>query len=95
MEQSKKAKLNVQRFDAIYGKELPKNHYIKKYFVDNHNLTDGQIGCALSHIKIWEDAVKNNYKNILVFEDDATIPHDFWDKFNKAYNELPKIGIFY
>jgi GR25 family glycosyltransferase involved in LPS biosynthesis len=90
MKRAKKANIQVERFDAIYGKDLPENHpYIHKYFVKNHNLNPGQIGCALSHIKIWEDAIKNNYKNIIVFEDDAVIPKDFWNKFNKSYNELP------
>ena len=88
---TKKANIKVERFNAVYGKDLPKEHPdIIKYFVKNHNLNPGEIGCALSHIKIWEDALKNNYKNIIVFEDDAIIPKDFWYRFNEAYNELPK-----
>jgi len=91
MENAKKANVKVERFDAVYGKELSKDHPdILKYFVKDHGLISGQIGCALSHIKIWEDAIKNNYNNIIVFEDDAIIPEDFWDRFNEAYNELPK-----
>jgi GR25 family glycosyltransferase involved in LPS biosynthesis len=91
MENAKKANVDVERFDAVYGKELSKDHPdILKYFVKDHGLNPGQIGCALSHVKIWEDAIKNNYNNILVFEDDAIIPEDFWDRFNEAYNELPK-----
>jgi GR25 family glycosyltransferase involved in LPS biosynthesis len=91
MENAKKANVNVERFDAIYGKELQKDHPdIFKYFVKDHKLNPGQIGCALSHIKVWQDAIDNNYNNILVFEDDAIIPENFWNKFNKAYEELPK-----
>lgn len=90
MKRAKDANVKVERFEAVNGKELPKNHPdIVKYFIKNHNLNPGQIGCALSHIKIWEDAIKNNYKNIIVFEDDAIIPVDFWNRFNKAYNNLP------
>lgn len=91
MENAKKANVKVERFDAVYGKELSKDHPdILKYFVKDHGLNPGKIGCALSHIKIWEDAINNNYNNIIVFEDDAIIPKDFWDKFNEAYNELPE-----
>ena len=91
MKCAKKANVNVKRFDAVNGKELSKNDpYVIKYFGKNSNLNPGQIGCALSHIKIWEDAIKNNYNNIIVFEDDAIIPKDFWYRFNKAYYELPK-----
>jgi len=90
MKQAKEANIKVDRFDAINGKELSKNHPdIHKYFIENHGLNSGQIGCALSHIKIWEDAIKNNYKNIFVFEDDAIIPIDFWEQLNKCYRELP------
>ena len=91
MENAKKANVNVERFDAVYGKELPKDHPdIVKYFITDHKLNPGQIGCALSHVKIWEDAINNNYNNIIVFEDDAIITEDFWDKFNAAVNELPE-----
>ena len=30
----------------------------------------GGIGCGLSHIKVLEDAIENNYKNIIILEDD-------------------------
>lgn len=30
----------------------------------------GAIGCGLSHIKVLEDAIKNDYKQIIVLEDD-------------------------
>ena len=90
MDNANKAKLNVKRFNAINGKEISKNSNIyKKYFKEESNLTPGQIGCALSHVKIWQDTIKNNYKNIIVFEDDAIIPLDFWNKFNNFYNNLP------
>jgi GR25 family glycosyltransferase involved in LPS biosynthesis len=67
------ANVNISRFDAIYGKELESNHPdILKYFVNDHKLNDGQIVCALSHIKIWEEAVKNNYENIIIFKVNCT-----------------------
>ena len=91
MKNAKKANIKVERFDAVYGKELSKDHPdILKHFVKNHGLRLSQIGCALSHIKIMEDAINNNYNNILIFEDDAIIQEDFWDRFYEAYNELPK-----
>ena len=35
-----------------------------------HEKYNGHIGCAKSHIKVINYAKKNNFKNILVFEDD-------------------------
>jgi hypothetical protein len=37
----------------------------------HRELTNGEIGCALSHIKIWEDAYEKKYDNIIIFEDDV------------------------
>lgn len=37
----------------------------------HRDLTLGEYGCMLSHIKIWEDAYENGYDNILVYEDDV------------------------
>ena len=32
---------------------------------------DGNIGCTMSHIKCLEMAIQNNWKNVLILEDDA------------------------
>jgi GR25 family glycosyltransferase involved in LPS biosynthesis len=83
--------LKIERFNAIYGKELPNDHFdIKKYFPENHYLTPGQIGCALSHIKIWEEAYQNNYEYIFILEDDAIIPNNFIERVTPILNSLPK-----
>lgn len=33
-------------------------------------MTHGEIGCFLSHYHIWEDVRRNQYRRVLVFEDD-------------------------
>jgi GR25 family glycosyltransferase involved in LPS biosynthesis len=61
------------------------------YVKDNANrywqrdVTLGEIGCTLSHIAIWEDAYKNGYDNILVYEDDFVFekPMD-WSQLDKV-----------
>lgn len=57
----KKLNLNVDIFDGVYGAELSEE-YLKSNVLDYPNcyLTRGEIGCALSHIKIYEDIIKNN-----------------------------------
>ena len=93
--------MNIERFDAIYGKNLPKDDMdIKKYFMDDNQrdkrlnygipLNPGQIGCALSHIKIWEEAYEKGYDYILILEDDAIIPDNFKEKINPILKSLPK-----
>ena len=45
----------------------------------------GEVGCALSHISIWEDAYRNGYDNILVYEDDIVFRDTMdWNQFDKV-----------
>ena len=94
--------MNCSLFDAIDGSKLTPtqiNNYLSikaQYTLKNPHTYDeirtvGEIGCYLSHYKIWEDIILNNYKNCIIFEDDAfaeenyktimdyinTIPNDY------------------
>ena len=53
----------------------------------NNKLNKGQLGCLSSHILILEDAIKNNYKKILIFEDDIILK-DSWENIKTAANNL-------
>lgn len=87
----KNANINFERFSAVNGKELNKHQeYIDKYIDTSKNLKNGQIGCALSHIKIWEDIVKNGYSNTVILEDDGFIPNNFNTVLKNSLNSLPK-----
>ena len=63
---------DLEIFKAISTRHL-KNHY---------------IGCTLSHRSVIQEAKKKNYKNILVFEEDAVFRNDFRKHFDKNINEL-------
>ena len=58
---------------------------IERFNAISHD--NGAIGCALSHIAVLEDAIKHNYENIIVFEDDfeLIVPVKI---FNKYMNNL-------
>jgi GR25 family glycosyltransferase involved in LPS biosynthesis len=87
----KKFNIDFQRFSAIDPIDLSQNildKYIPKYIQQNG--TNTMIGCGLSHIFIWQDAIKQNYNNILVFEDDIIISDNFNEILQNAMNELPK-----
>ncbi|AAP96480.1 beta-1,4-galactosyltransferase [[Haemophilus] ducreyi] len=78
--------LSFNFFDAIYGKELSKKQlseinydfYIQK-FNARKRLTLGEIGCAISHIKLYEYIVKNNINEAIILEDDAIVSIYFKD----------------
>lgn len=40
---------------------------------NNHKFSAGELGCACSHISIWQDMIKNNKKSALILEDDAIL----------------------
>jgi GR25 family glycosyltransferase involved in LPS biosynthesis len=43
----------------------------------------------LKHNFAWEHSIENNFRNILVLEDDALLCDDFLNKFNKQIEQLP------
>ncbi|XP_022094923.1 procollagen galactosyltransferase 1-like isoform X2 [Acanthaster planci] len=51
-------------------------------------LTRGEIGCFLSHYFIWQDVVRNNYKKILIFEDDVRFKESFRPKMEELLQEI-------
>ena len=42
-------------------------------------LTRGEIGCALSHIRLWERIVREDIPEALIFEDDVLIGRNMVD----------------
>ena len=50
-------------------------------------MSNGAIGCSMSHLKILEDAKKNNLDHILIIEDDITFldPELFKNQINKFF----------
>ena len=75
--------IKFERFSAINGKKL-KNIKLLRYG------NEGAVGNKKSVIEIIKKAKKNNYKRILLLEDDLIFIKNFNEKFNLAYNELIK-----
>ena len=50
-------------------------------------MENGAIGCSMSHLKILQDALKNNVEHILIVEDDITFldPELFIKQFNTFF----------
>ena len=72
--------LKYKRITGVDGKAVYKNY--------NTKLRPGQLGCLLSHQNVLKDAIKNNYENILVLEDDVIFHKDFHNEFKKKYKYL-------
>ena len=83
----KRHNISYTRFPAIIGAKIDYHENLSKFC--NMFCTPGMKGCALSHHAIWEDMIKNRYKNVLIFEDDASLSDKFEEVFREGWNELP------
>ena len=76
--------LNVEYsfVDALYGKTLSAEEKSKIPLTDfqrrvNHNPTDGELGCSLSHMKAFKQFLQSGQDWVCILEDDAIIDKDF------------------
>ena len=70
--------INYEIIDAIDGNTLSKIELDISTFKNkkqnnpwNSEMSPSQIGCALSHIKIYRKFIKTKYEYALILEDDA------------------------
>ena len=89
---------NYKFISAVNGNELKKkeiNSLIskEKNFINpiNTNMSKSEIGCSLSHIKIYKEIVKSDIDYALILEDDAF----FLNKFTKNLKKFISINFKY
>jgi GR25 family glycosyltransferase involved in LPS biosynthesis len=90
-------KFNITNYKIIEAIDSNKYNYKSIYnniiknmtpsFV-NFNFRIGALGCLLSHIECIKDAIKNDYKQIIILEDDFLLKNDFLNEFNCFFNRL-------
>ena len=86
--QCRRENISFTRFPAVNGGDLSlddiegrvsKDSYMYKNLEGNR----GELGCALSHMNIWQDNAIRNTNMFIVVEDDVV----FGDKFNQKLNK--------
>lgn len=80
LKEFKKINIEVERISAIDGKPI---------FKEGLHKNAGAYGLMLTNIKIFENAIQNNYKNILILEDDVKFNDNFNEIFNEKIKSLP------
>ena len=97
-EQLKKHDLqNYTFFEAIDGQNEDLSKYdfkvIPEWYDPTHKkiMTKGEIGCALSHYKIWEKIAVGDFENVLILEDDALLSDDFSKKIEEIDMTKPEL----
>lgn len=56
-------------------------------------ITDGEIGCFLSHYKIWKDVVDRQLGAVMVIEDDAKFEPGFVRRLTSTLDEIEKLSL--
>lgn len=76
LENRKDRRLSIEKELSIFPKEN-----VLRFNAIHHK--KGHIGCSMSHIAVLEMAIKEQWSNILIMEDDAA-----WTNFSKGYSIL-------
>lgn len=75
-------------YNAVDGKTLVVNKLEPTIFKKgSKNYSNGAIGCALSHLQLWEKCIEMD-KPIIIMEDDAIVSRDFNKHINNLMNGL-------
>lgn len=90
--------INYTFIEAVSGYDLNLEELKSKNIILNDNeLRRGEIGCSLSHYKIYEEILKNDAELGLILEDDVFFVKGFNNKLNKTLDKVKNVewDIFY
>ena len=88
--ESEKVGISFERFAGVNVSELAQDVLDKYVRADVQKYgTDGMIGCGMSYLFVWQDAVKHDYQNVLVLEDDVCFASDFNECLRHVWEETP------
>lgn len=92
LESAKKAGIDVEFFHGVFGSRLkltPRQPNELECPGQNIFMTDGAVGCYLSHFILWNILLYLPDEEFLILEDDAVFIDGFKDKFQLLYSRLP------
>lgn len=74
--------LSFEFFNAVDGKNISKNELEKVNFKSalelcGHDLSLGEVGCAMSHINLYEKIISEKIERCIILEDDIYIHSKF------------------
>lgn len=88
--------------DAVYGKKLPDDYFNSVIVKSSGSIlsrgflpTPGEVGCTLSHLKLYKEILDRNLQWACVLEDDAILD-DRFNEFIRSFSEtnLDKRSIY-
>ncbi|CAJ0580927.1 unnamed protein product, partial [Mesorhabditis spiculigera] len=89
--------VEYQIFRAFEGDQLVNNKSIKINYMKNYKdpfhqrtMKAGEVGCFMSHLKIWEEVVANKLEKVIVFEDDIRVSNGGIQRIEELVDDLKK-----
>ncbi|HTT75030.1 MAG TPA: glycosyltransferase family 25 protein, partial [Candidatus Binataceae bacterium] len=80
---------NVIRVAAADGRELDRDALLRSgYITGDLPYGPGALGCAMSHLRLWEMAASQD-KSITIFEDDVIVSYQFEKKALEVLSNMP------
>lgn len=78
-------------YRGVNGKELSTS-FVRKHFhkAAAHFLSKGVIGCALSHLFLWQRIANGPDDYVFIFEDDVIFEGNFAEKWKLALQNVPR-----
>jgi GR25 family glycosyltransferase involved in LPS biosynthesis len=81
---------DVIRVAAADGSELDREALTRSGYIDSDlAYSGGTLGCAISHVKLWEVAAAED-RSLTVFEDDIVVSHHFERKAGEVLSSVPE-----
>jgi glycosyl transferase family 25 len=75
-----------EKTDKAISDNLDQHYLFDKNILDR-KMKLGEISVSVTHLRVYEDIIKNDYKLCLILEDDAILDQDFNDKLNRILSE--------
>ena len=86
---------NYQRVPGVVVNTIPDISLYRNFIHREEKYIKGQLGCRAAHLNIIKDAKANNYKNILIFEDDIKFTIDPNVLLNGNYFNIQNFDLLY
>lgn len=87
------AELHIERFDAVKAVDID----LAKHRIGTRVKKQSCIACTMSHFNIYRDALAKGYNKVLILEDDADVPVDFYEQVENLFetNDLSDFDLLY
>lgn len=86
--------IEFEKFGATDGSVM--NQIWKSFNTNNKYFTNpNYLGCAISHLSIYQDALTKGYSNILIIEDDICIHQDIDKIFGQSIKKITDWELLY